>query len=522
MLQHQKTINLLRYLCILLLLGLLGCQNTDKEQQAFMGSASYKSLPAAVNPHYLALSNVWHAPSAIKEASRAVVRLATVNSRGTAFFISREGVLLTNEHVLGAKRCAQSGCFIRLDFQLEAGKKSENRKVFAKPVAISPQLDVAAYQIYQVNKGVVGDKLHVEHALELLDVDPSQLMGKFIYTVGHPSAALKKWSKGSVFAINGHLISTNGFILPGSSGSPVLNDKGQVVGIFHSSQAAEVLLKGMRVDTFATASSYLLKWLRDSEQHPQQMAKLLHNIHAPVPAEKFHKKHWVYLQSKTSVVEIQMGDGKLELMHPAAVLAKRIDLALDNITRRSDASKLMELISASMLWLSCHKESHKKYKMCPSDAEKEHWQERVKKFSNETKHFFGASAYPMLAKLAFLFAENAKQGKKLAREVILQQVDGGFNLDLVVSLTPYFSPDFTMKLKGQNIREFVLGFRKIPYYEYSLGEVLTVLESLKAVQQVGYKEYVDALRYISTHPMLTLTDQLFLEIIAYRNGLLAE
>lgn len=90
MLHNEKTINLLKYLCILLLVGLLGCQNTDKEQQAFMGSASYKGLPAAVNPHYLALSNVWHAPSPIKEASRAVVRLATVNSRGTAFLFLKK------------------------------------------------------------------------------------------------------------------------------------------------------------------------------------------------------------------------------------------------------------------------------------------------------------------------------------------------------------------------------------------------------------------------------------------------
>lgn len=65
-------------------------------------------------PEYTALKNMSEAPPKIREASEAVVKIAA----GTGFFISTEGLLMTNNHVLGATNCALQGCHVDLHFDL--------------------------------------------------------------------------------------------------------------------------------------------------------------------------------------------------------------------------------------------------------------------------------------------------------------------------------------------------------------------------------------------------------------------
>ena len=58
-------------------------------------------------PHF---NHIATAPAAIKTAARAVVRIHTAKAYGTGSFISPDGLLLTNNHVLGVPVCPIEGC----------------------------------------------------------------------------------------------------------------------------------------------------------------------------------------------------------------------------------------------------------------------------------------------------------------------------------------------------------------------------------------------------------------------------
>src|SRR6185312_7812655 len=84
----------------------------------------------------------------IKTASLAVVRIHPAGEYGTGSFISPDGLLLTNNPVLGDTVCPLEGCSIELRFQFQRGQPYQQPvTVFAVPVAVDVGLDMAAVQI---------------------------------------------------------------------------------------------------------------------------------------------------------------------------------------------------------------------------------------------------------------------------------------------------------------------------------------------------------------------------------------
>ena len=62
----------------------------------------------------------------------------------TAVFISPDGLLLTNNHVLGVSICPVEGCYVQLTFGDQRGVPvSPAEVVFAVPKAVNVGLDVA-------------------------------------------------------------------------------------------------------------------------------------------------------------------------------------------------------------------------------------------------------------------------------------------------------------------------------------------------------------------------------------------
>jgi hypothetical protein len=77
-----------------------------------------------------------------------------------------------------------------------------------------------------------------------------------ITIVGHPESRLKKWTAGQVVDVLGNWFSSTAYILPGDSGSPVLDDTGNLVGLIHRSPTGQDLISsdGVNVMAIGTAS----------------------------------------------------------------------------------------------------------------------------------------------------------------------------------------------------------------------------------------------------------------------------
>ena len=142
---------------------------------------------------------------------------------GSAFFISSDGYLITNAHVINQ---AQS-VWIRIP---SLGKQI----IDAKVVSIAPERDLALLKIDKESFDAVKSVIDIPY-LPLGDSDSLNRADK-VMALGYPlgQGSLKS-TEGVVSGrehLNGqHLIQMSAPINPGSSGGPVINIHGEVVGI---------------------------------------------------------------------------------------------------------------------------------------------------------------------------------------------------------------------------------------------------------------------------------------------------
>ena len=140
---------------------------------------------------------------------------------GSGFLIDRDGNILTNYHVIGASN--------RIEVHLPNG-----RVAVARVVGTAPTLDLAMLSI----------DLEPADEVEPLPLGDSDtlVVGQKLIAVGHPLALHNTLTVGVLSALGRSLpdappelretlIQTDAAINPGSSGGPLLNSAGEVIGI---------------------------------------------------------------------------------------------------------------------------------------------------------------------------------------------------------------------------------------------------------------------------------------------------
>lgn len=153
-----------------------------------------------------------------KEFSRSV----PMKGRGSGFIVSREGQILTNNHVVdGVDK-------ITVSLQLDDGSK---KTYPAKIVGSDPTYDLAVIKIEPKENLPV---------LELGDSDAVEV-GEFVVAIGNPFGFEHTVTAGVISAKNRSIhaqdvnfddfLQTDAAINPGNSGGPLLNMEGKVVGI---------------------------------------------------------------------------------------------------------------------------------------------------------------------------------------------------------------------------------------------------------------------------------------------------
>jgi hypothetical protein len=152
-----------------------------------------------------------------KRCSHAIVSIQTRDKDGkelgmaSGFIISEDGLIVTNFHVLESAR----------QVQVKIGSEVFEDAYFVKGI---PEFDIAIIKINSGNLPVlkIGDSDHL-------------INGQFLIVLGNPWGLERSVSSGLVSAIRSKgpikLIQMTAPVSPGSSGGPVLNEYGEVVGI---------------------------------------------------------------------------------------------------------------------------------------------------------------------------------------------------------------------------------------------------------------------------------------------------
>jgi len=182
----------------------------------------------------------------VRQTKPAVVYLKALNKSGTGFFVTGTGVLVTNAHIARGEESLLT--------LLSGGEQVE-----AKVVYIDAELDIALAKVESPSAQI--DFPH----LALADAG-SVRQGESVLAIGNPGdAMLFSVTKGIVSAVGkfpnagqGTWIQTDAPINPGNSGGPLLNTRGEVIGI----NTQKLVKKNANGIGFALSSSDLLNVLR--------------------------------------------------------------------------------------------------------------------------------------------------------------------------------------------------------------------------------------------------------------------
>lgn len=153
----------------------------------------------------------------IKNIEKSVYRINTANGSGTGFYSLQDHVVVTNYHVV-------SGC---LSVSVEG---QDRNRYLAKVVYINQGKDIAFLQVENLPKPV--ETIRIKHNNETISRDKVLVLG---YPYGMPFTVTEGIVSNPRQVIDGrNFIQTDAAINPGNSGGPVINEKGELVGIVTS------------------------------------------------------------------------------------------------------------------------------------------------------------------------------------------------------------------------------------------------------------------------------------------------
>ena len=149
-----------------------------------------------------------------KRLQNGVVTVWSEFGHGTGFIVSSDGLILTNQHVVGPSE------YLALQFDPQ-------RKVSAVLLAADPERDVA---VLWCDLRSLPEAMSLELA-QVDELNPSLVEGEKVFTIGSPLNQQKIVTSGIASKIEKTAIISDVNINPGNSGGPLFNSQGQVVGI---------------------------------------------------------------------------------------------------------------------------------------------------------------------------------------------------------------------------------------------------------------------------------------------------
>ena len=144
----------------------------------------------------------------------SVVTVWSEFGHGTGFIVGKEGLILTNQHVIGPSE------YIAVQFDAQ-------RKVKAVLLAADAAKDVA---VIWANLEAFSDSLAAPIAKPSV-TEPSLSEGERVFTIGSPISQRKIMTTGIASKIEERAIISDININPGNSGGPLFNSVGEVVGL---------------------------------------------------------------------------------------------------------------------------------------------------------------------------------------------------------------------------------------------------------------------------------------------------
>lgn len=455
--------------------------------------------------------DVADAPPAIRAAARAVVRIRVAEELATGSFISGDGLLLTNNHVLGVDVCPVEGCWVDLTFLHQRGETPASATTaFVVPRFVDVGLDVAVLQAFTSP----GSPLVTPEHLTIDPRDARSLLGAHIHVIGHPEGHLKKWSSGTVVDALGNWFESTAYILPGSSGSPVLSDDGRIVGIMHRAPTGEDLVtsRGYAVDSLGTASASIA----DAMLRPLPSTML--STKADTTKDAVVRHNLVYLNARAAAAIV------------AGQLAPVLDLlgsACDAAIARSDLRSPEDFYDAiqpcvdATYWIECRMDAGQVAygASCPAPADRNAWSERFAAVDRMQRALNGR---PDLSFLTFAQAslQSSMSDGSTAGATSLRHFLDEAQPPLDFTLANYLAAFGVRSYANADVVDFVRSYRRADHWQLFATTIASSALWFSNNGSFTRDETIKVLEDIANDPNVTISTKLYVEDVRYRSGVI--
>ena len=153
----------------------------------------------------------------IKNIENSIYRINTASGSGTGFYSFKHDLIITNYHVVAGN----------LEVSIEDQGKN---RYLAKVIYVNQGKDIAFLKVADMPK--LTSSIITEHNIESASRDKVIVLG---YPYGMPFTITEGIVSNPKQIIQGnHFIQTDAAINPGNSGGPVVNEKGELIGIVTS------------------------------------------------------------------------------------------------------------------------------------------------------------------------------------------------------------------------------------------------------------------------------------------------
>jgi serine protease Do len=191
----------------------------DRSQRALVrplaATPSARSQPDAQTDANAATPDEAMVIRVARSITPAVVSVSQSEGSGSGIIVNKDGVVLTNAHVVGQSRTVEVGL-------------ADGRTLNGQVIGRDPTIDVAVVRIAAGNlpTAPIGDS-------------DKLLVGQSAIAVGNPLGLERTVTSGVISAVNRNprgisldgLIQTDAAISPGNSGGPLVDSHGRVIGI---------------------------------------------------------------------------------------------------------------------------------------------------------------------------------------------------------------------------------------------------------------------------------------------------
>jgi hypothetical protein len=314
---------------------------------------------------------------------------------------------------------------------------------------------------------------------------------------------------------------TTAYILPGDSGSPILDDAAKIVGIIHRGPTAQDLYASRGVDTYSigTASSSL------SAAMKAPLPSAMISTAAVATRDRVLADDLLYFNAHVSQVSVAVAaaPGTAQTTSVLAILADACDAALARTDIRSpeDLSSALQPCTDGLAWIECRSDAATSHAatVCPAQGDAALWLDRFAKVNAAWRALNGEVDLVPLAFGAAATSSSLATGVSAGAARLTQALaDAGAPLDPgIANVLAAFG---VASYAGQDVAAYIKGYKKIPSYALSGASIVSASLWLVERGSISRDDALSILDQLYGDPAISVGAKLYDEEERYYAGVL--